>query len=240
MNSKPIFKRFWFWMLILLAAIIAVTLVFVLRGDGPSGDPAVVPGDVSYTLNEPAAFRELTITATDFQESEGEAPFLIPDAGNVFLGVRFEVENTSDTNQAIDQHSLFESVRVNGAAVQFSLQAALYFQADDESLDTVLEPGQRTTGWFAVETLADWDVLDLRLRNNWSGLQNATFVFGDEAALAEFETAPYVPELPPADTDPIENGPEVNDEPPVEDNDPPAENDGPVDPTEPENDNEPE
>jgi len=231
MDSKPFFKRFWFWMLIVLAAIIAVTLVIVLRGDTtPSGDPNVTPGDVSYALNEPAAFRELTITATAFEESEGDDPFMMPEIGNVFLGVRFNIENTSDTNQAIDQHSLFEFARVNGEPVLFSIPAALYFQADDESLDGVLEPGQRVTGWFAIEVPAEWDVFELRLRNNWSGLQNATFVFGDESAIAAFETAPYVPELPPVDpvTDPIENGPEVGNDidndnedttEPVDDND---------------------
>ncbi len=126
-----------------------------------------------WGLNETAEFKNLKITATDIQESNG-SDFLGPQEGNTFIGVKFEIENISDETQSISSMLLFEAY-ADGIKCDYSFTANTAF--DEGTLDGDLSAGKKMVGWYAIEIPEDWQSLELEVKANWLSDNTAKFVF---------------------------------------------------------------
>ena len=127
----------------------------------------------NYSLNETAAFKELKFTATEIEESNG-TDFFEPEDGNVFVGVKFTIENISDEEQTVSSLLLFEGY-VDDVKCDYSLSAACVF--DEGTLDGSVAPGRKLVGWYALEVPEDWSVIELQVLSDWLSSNPATFVF---------------------------------------------------------------
>lgn len=130
-------------------------------------------GDETFGLNEAAVFEDLKFLATEMKETNGDT-FFKPESGNVFVGVKFEIENVSDESQVISSLLLFEAY-VDDVKCDYSFSAACAF--DDGTLDGELAPGKKLVGWYAVEVPADWQELELDVQADWLSNSTAKFVF---------------------------------------------------------------
>ena len=127
----------------------------------------------TFGLNEAAVFSNLKITATELKESQGE-DFFAPATGNVFVGVKFTIENISDAEQTVSSLLMFEGY-VDDIKCDYSFSAACVF--DEGTLDGTVAPGKKLVGWYALEVPADWSTIELNIQNTLLSNNPAKFVF---------------------------------------------------------------
>ncbi len=127
----------------------------------------------TFGLNETAAFKSLKVTAVKLEESTGK-DFFTPGSGKVFVGVNFEIENTSDETQTVSSLLLFDAYADN-VKCDYSLTANTAF--GNGTLDGELSPGKKLVGWYAVEVPQEWKQLEFEVKSDWLSNSKAKFVF---------------------------------------------------------------
>lgn len=126
-----------------------------------------------FGLNETAVFDNLKFTATEMKVSHGEN-FFTPESGNVFVGVKFTIENISEKEQAVSSILLFEGY-VDDVKCDYSLSAACAFS--DGVIDGTIAPGKKLIGWYALEVPENYQTIELQVLSNWLANNPAKFVF---------------------------------------------------------------
>ncbi len=130
-------------------------------------------GQEDYKINETAVFENIKVTATEIKESSGDEIFG-PDEGNVFVGIKFVIENISEKSQSISSLLLFDPY-ADDVKCDYSLTANVEF--GDGTLDGEIAPGKRMEGWYAVEVSSNWKKIDLDVKSSWLSGNSARFVF---------------------------------------------------------------
>lgn len=125
----------------------------------------------TFGLNETAAFKNIKVTATSIEKRMGN-DFFKPDEGNVFVGVKFTIENTSQEDQSISTLLLFDAY-ADDVKCDYSLNASIVF--DEGTLDGTVSPGKKLVGYYAVEVPADTKKLDLEVKSSWLSSSKAVF-----------------------------------------------------------------
>lgn len=136
----------------------------------------VEPKVETYGLNETAAFSNLKFTATEIKETTGDNVLGMAEAGKIYVGVKFTVENVSNEDQNVSTWMLFTAY-ADDIKCGYSFNAEFAF--DDGTLDGTISPGKKLVGWYAVEIPEDWQTLELQVNSDWlsSSMSAATFVF---------------------------------------------------------------
>ena len=126
-----------------------------------------------FGLNETAVFDELKFTATELKESNG-TDFFEPENGNVFVGVKFTIENISNEEQSVSTILLFEGY-VDDIKCDYSINASCAF--DEGTLDGSVSAGKKLVGWYALEVPKNWKTIELQVQSDWLSNSSAKFVF---------------------------------------------------------------
>lgn len=127
----------------------------------------------TFGLNDTAAFKALKFTATEIKESDGDG-FFTPEDGNVFVGVKFTIENISDEEQTVSSLLLFEGY-ADDVKCDYSFSAVSAF--DGGTLDGSLAAGKKLIGWYALEVPENWSNIELDIQSTWLSNNSAKFVF---------------------------------------------------------------
>ena len=127
----------------------------------------------TFGLNETAVFSNLKFTATELSQSQGE-DFFTPAEGNVFVGIKFTIENVSNEEQSVSSLLLFDAY-ADDVKTDLSISASCVF--DDGTLDGSIAPGKKLVGWYAVEVPANWNTIELQVQANIWANNAATFTF---------------------------------------------------------------
>lgn len=129
----------------------------------------------NFGLNETAVFEKIKITATELKESEG-VEYFEAEEGNVFVGVKFEIENVSDEEQNISSIMMF-SAYTDDVASDYSISAMMAFDESGNTLDGSLAPGKKMVGYYAIETAEDWKKIEIQVQADVLDEAKASFVF---------------------------------------------------------------
>lgn len=129
--------------------------------------------DETFGLNESAVFEKLKFVATEIKETQG-TDFFTPEAGNVFVGIKFEIENISQEEQTVSTLLLFDGY-VDDIKCDYSFSATCAF--DEGTLDGELAAGKKLVGWYALEVPANWQEIELNVQSTWLSNNSAKFVF---------------------------------------------------------------
>ncbi len=164
--------------LFLLCIALCFSFVGCMDNDTPkketqASQSPVEKSEETFSLNESAVFDALKFTAIEIKQSQG-SDFFNPEAGNTFVGVKFEIENISKEEQAISTLLLFEGY-VDDVKCDYSISASCVF--DEGTLDGTIAPGKKLVGWYAVELPSNWNELELQVQSNWLSNTKAKFVF---------------------------------------------------------------
>ena len=168
----------------ILSFLLVTFLCFALSACNIEDSPQKEPYDSSsvkvqtaksedYKLNETAVFKNIKVTATEIKESNGGDIFG-PDDGNVFVGVKFVIENISDESQSISSILLFDPY-ADDVKCEYSITANADFGGG--TLDGEIAAGKRMEGWYAVEVPSGWSKIDLDVKSSWLSGSSARFVF---------------------------------------------------------------
>lgn len=166
----------------ILVLIMSLLFVACIETDTPSkevsnestSNQTSQEGDQEETfgLNESAVFNDLKFTATALEESNG-TDFFEPEDGNVFVGVKFTIENISEEEQIVSSMLLFEGY-ADDIKCSYSINAAMAF---GDTLDGSLAPGKKLIGYYSLEVPKDWKKLELDVQANWLSSKSARFMF---------------------------------------------------------------
>lgn len=177
-KKKSILKRWWFWAIVVVIAVIGVAASqggegpSKEAGNSPSMEASEKPAELTFGLSEVAVFPSLKITALDIQSSIGDK-FFKPDDGKKFVGVKFQIDNTSDKEQSISSLLMFD-VYADDIKCAYSSSANITF--GEGTLDGSLAAGKKMVGWYAVETPEDAKVIEFQVKDSWLSMQKARFV----------------------------------------------------------------
>ncbi len=127
----------------------------------------------TFGLNDTAAFKNLKFTAMTIEENTGE-DFFQPEVGNVFVGIKFTIENISNENQNVSTLMLFEGY-CDDIKCSYSISAACVF--DEGTLDGEIAPGKKLVGWYALEVPENWASIELDVASDRLSNKSARFVF---------------------------------------------------------------
>lgn len=127
----------------------------------------------TFKIGDTAVFSNLKITANEIQESKGEE-FFTPKEGNVFVGVKFTIENISNEPQAVSSLLMFESY-LNDVKCDYSISAACIF--DEGTLDGDIAAGKKLIGWYSIEVPENWEVLEIDFSGDILSDNSAKFIF---------------------------------------------------------------
>ena len=167
----------------LICLCMAVMMLFVFtacdaeptkEAYNPDSTPIVETNKkTTFGINETAVFENLKISATEIQVSNG-VDYFTPEEGNVFVGVKFVIENISQETQGISSLLLFEGY-VDDVKCDYSFSAACAF--DEGTLDGDIASGKKMVGWYALEVPAEWSSIELVVQPDLLASSSATFVF---------------------------------------------------------------
>ena len=165
-------------LVIFLSVVLCLSFVACTVEDQPSKEQAAVESKVenveeNFGLNETAVFKDLKFTATEIKETNG-TDFFVPETGNVFVGIKFTVENISNEEQSVSTLLLFEGY-ADDIKCEYSFSAACAF--DEGTLDGSVAPGKKLVGWYALEVPKDWTSIELQVQSTWLSNNPANFVF---------------------------------------------------------------
>ena len=161
-----------------LSLIIVACCTACISEDAPTKQTGEVGNssvkkEETFGLNDTAAFKTLKFTATEIKESSGET-FFTPDDGNVFVGIKFTIENISDEEQTVSSLLLFEGY-ADDVKCDYSFSAVSAF--DGGTLDGSLAAGKKLVGWYALEVPENWSTIELDVQSTWLSSKSAKFVF---------------------------------------------------------------
>lgn len=127
----------------------------------------------NFGINETAVFENLKVTATEIKETKG-SDFFTPEEGNVFVGIKFEIENISSEEQSVSSLLMFDGY-ADDVKCSYSFSAACAF--DEGTLDGTILPGKKLIGWYALEVSEGWSSIDLVVNSSWLSDSKAVFEF---------------------------------------------------------------
>jgi len=126
----------------------------------------------TFGLNETAAFETLKMTALEMKESQGDE-YIKADEGKVFVGVKFRIENISDSDEVISSILLFNAY-VDGTKVDVNLMPP--GDLSDGTLDGTLAAGKSMEGYYVVQAGSEWSEIQLDVQSSWLSNTKAEFV----------------------------------------------------------------
>ncbi len=129
--------------------------------DNKQGETASTDSKAVFGLNETAVFKDSRVTAIEIKESKGDG-FFKPDDGNVFVGVKFVIENTSNESVSISSILQFDAY-ADDVAVDYSISAATVF---DKGVDGDIASGKRIEGWYTIEVPTGYKNIDIYFTND--------------------------------------------------------------------------
>lgn len=175
------------WLTLLLAAALAAGLVGCDTEEKTDGSGRPDPTEQAaptekatpepeekegYAVGERAELKDVAVTLTEIEESQGE-DFFTPEDGKVFLICHFDIENNSEEDLAVSSILSF-SAYVDDYAASMSLSATV--AASDEQLDGSVAAGKKMAGVVGYEVAEDWSELEITFKPNvWAG-KGLTFV----------------------------------------------------------------
>ena len=92
---------------------------------------------------------------------------------NVFVGVKFTIENISDEEQSISSLLSFTAY-IDDVKCDYSISAATVF--NEGTLDGSIAPGKKLIGWYSVEIPSDWKNLEIDVKPDILSDNTAKFV----------------------------------------------------------------
>lgn len=177
--KKPIYKRWWFWVII---------VILFIGFTGGSGDPELVDsngGSISnvnddpqqtatqyFTIGDTAKLDEVYVTLVNVTQSRGSEYFTASD-GNVYVLWEFTIENNSDAELNISSLLCFDAY-VDDYSTSISLSAES--SSDKNPLDGTIAPGKKMNGVIGYEVPQDWKTFEVHFTPDfWSG--DGDFIF---------------------------------------------------------------
>ena len=186
-NKKPIFKKWWFW-----AIIVVLILSLGTSGDDPDVSSATAnntnptqnnvgstadskpqePAKTEYYVGDTIEDGNVKIVFMSSGDYIEENEFMQPEEGKKYIFLQFAFENISTTTDASVSIYSFECY-ADGYATE------MYYGGNDD-LSATLSAGRATTGCIYFEVPADAEAIEVEYETNVFTEKKIKFVFEGE------------------------------------------------------------
>lgn len=180
-NKKPVFKKWWFWVIIAVLVIAIGNSGSDKKGatgtdsqtgtsqNGTTDNKKNEPAKTEYRVGdmiEDGNNRIVFVSSGDYTE---ENQFMQPAEGNKYIYLQFSFENISKSSDSSISFYSFECY-ADGYA------ADMYYGGDD-SLSATLSPGRATTGYIYFEVPEDAQDIEVEYETNFFTEKKIKFIF---------------------------------------------------------------
>lgn len=125
-----------------------------------------------YGLNDTIETPTYKVTALEVKTIEGHGIYT-PEDGNMFLGVKFRIENVSGEEQTVSTLLLFDTY-ADGERAGSGFMAELAL-SDEESLSGNLAPGGSREGYYGIEAPIGTTELEIHVMELFSSEDGDVF-----------------------------------------------------------------
>ncbi len=167
-KKKPIFKRWWFWILVVALLIGAISSANEDPQKAEIGNnsettsaqntPIETTAPKPFTVHDTVEVNDVYVTLESFTESAG-GNLLAPADGNVFILCEFTIENKSNKDIAVSSMLSFEAY-ADDYSTAMSIMATS--SAEKAQLDGTIAPDKKMNGVIGFEVPRDWSVFEIR------------------------------------------------------------------------------
>ena len=167
-KKKPIFKRWWFWILVVALLIGAISSANEDPQKAEIGNnsettsaqntPIETTAPKPFTVHDTVEVNDVYVTLESFTESAG-GNLLTPADGNVFILCEFTIENKSNKDIAVSSMLSFEAY-ADDYSTAMSIMATS--SAEKAQLDGTIAPDKKMNGVIGFEVPRDWSVFEIR------------------------------------------------------------------------------
>lgn len=126
-----------------------------------------------FTVGDTVEYRNVRVTLDAVEESNG-SQYNTPTNGNVFLLVKFTIENNTDTDLAISSLLSFDAYQ-DGYATNFSINALV--EKTGNQLDGTIAPGKKMQGYIGYEVPADYKEFEVNFKADLTTTTKFNFVY---------------------------------------------------------------
>lgn len=142
-----------------------------------------------FTIGTTADFDGVQVTLTSAVLSNGDGEIFIPDDGNYYLGLIFDIENNSDRNIAVSSVMSFDAY-CDDFTTNMDLEANMAPEWDGfDQLDGTVAPGKKMRGVISYQVPKDFKVFDVVYSPSFWGNKEVMFTFAqdqtDKSAIEE-------------------------------------------------------
>ena len=172
-NKKPIFKKWWFWAIVVVLIIsIGKSVDSTTNNNENKNDKVEEPAKTEYYVGdilEDGNTKIVFMSSGDYTE---ENKFMQPAEGKKYIYLQFAFENLSKTTETSISFYSFECYADGYAAEKY------YGGAD--KLSATLSAGRATTGYIYFEVPADAEVIEVEYETNVFTEKKIKFIFEGE------------------------------------------------------------
>lgn len=166
---KPIYKRWWFWLIVVVAFFIVLPSGSdqpEIVGNGSGSNTVKNDSSPTYiTIGQTADWNDIRVTFNSATQSFGNEWFT-PSQGNVYIVCEFTIENNTDSELNISSLMCFDAY-VDDYSTGISLSAES--SVDKETLDGTIAPGKKMKGIVGYEVPSNWELLEIHFTPDfWS------------------------------------------------------------------------
>lgn len=166
--KKPIFKKWWFWVIVVLLVIAIIPSGKSPEKVGGSGAPAVKAETTApevYTVGDTLEMKNVRVTLNSVTESTG-ANFVSPTEGKIFVICEYTIENNTDKDLGVSSMLSFECY-ADDFTCPLSIGATV--SSGKTQLDGTVAAGKKINGVVGYEVDPDYKELELHYNPNLSG-----------------------------------------------------------------------
>ncbi|KEH85157.1 hypothetical protein Z965_10500 [Clostridium novyi A str. BKT29909] len=154
--KKPFYKKWWFWVIVVIVGIGAIGANGSKDDPKKVGETSAKVADKKTESNKPKVFKvgdiielkNLKVTVNKVYNVKGNE-ISKPKDGNEFIAVDCTVENISKEEQAVSSLAMFKVVDKDGRACEYSITGQT--AANAGQMDGQIAPGRKLTGVYVVE-----------------------------------------------------------------------------------------
>lgn len=171
--KKPIFKKWWFWVIVIVLAIGATAsrgmkeldkaVDKISTNNTPSKDDKKKNEPKIFNVGDVVELKNFRIAVNKVYNVPGNN-FAKPKDGNEFVAVDCTVENISDKEQTVSSALMFKVVDKDGRACEYSIMGLTAAKAGQ--MDGQVAAGRKLTGVYVVEVPKGTTGLELEFNSS--------------------------------------------------------------------------
>lgn len=203
--KKAFYKKWWFWVIIVLVIGVIGSLGGTEKVEDNSNqveqsvvetvnptptvevtkpvqeekveEPVIEPTKTTYSVGDTATAKSYKMTIESLNVVESDNQFAQPDEGNEFIEIVLLIENISDNELNVSSLMNFDAY-VDGFAINEDLSAQV--ASGKDTMNGTLASGKKLKGVLCYQVPEDWNELEIAVDLGYSSKDEITLILNNK------------------------------------------------------------